>query len=122
MKRFDFGLQSAVLLAYVIISPLLFGILYPTTGDVSLIWIWVVIITGITGIISLVLFTLLNLVVKPEETYKFKGILPILLSSLLSTVIGEAPSKEIAEVFFVANASLLLGLYFAYTLVFLNKI
>ena len=83
MKIVDFWLQVLTLIVYIVISPILFGMLYPTTGDVALIWIWVVVVTGTTAFLSIIIFSILNVFVLPEKTYKIKGFIPLALSSFL---------------------------------------
>ncbi len=122
MKLFDLGLQAALLLAYVAISPLIFSVIYPATGDVSLIWIWVVMVAGITSLISITLNVLINLIIAPEKTYKFKVVIPLLLSSTLCFYIGETSSQEMTGAFLSGNSMLLLTLHLVYVFIFINKI
>ena len=122
MKLFDFGLQAALLLAYVVLSPLVFGLIYPATGDVSLIWTWVVMVAGVTSLTSIVLNILINLIIAPEKTYKFKVAIPLLLSSTLCFFIGETSSQVMTGAFLSGNSMLLLTLHLVYVFIFMNKI
>jgi len=88
MKIVDFWLQVLTLIIYIEVSPILFGMLYPTSGDVALIWIWVVVVTGITSFVSIFIFSILNVFVLPEKTYKIKGLIPLALSSFLMYNLG----------------------------------
>ncbi len=88
MKIVDFWLQVLTLIVYIVVSPILFGMLYPTSGDVALIWIWVVVVTGITSFVSIIIFSILNVFVLPEKTYKIKGLIPLALSSFLMYNLG----------------------------------
>jgi len=119
---FDFCLQAITLLTYVIISPFLFDLFYPTTGDVSLIWIWVIVVTGITSIASLIIFVLLNIFVSPEKTYKFKGITPLLISLILMYNIGSYPNKNMEVSFLLENIILIVSLYFINGFMFFKRI
>ena len=122
MKIFDFWFQALILIAYVIISPFLFGILYPTTGDVALIWIWVVVVTGIAATVSMIVSGILNVFVAPEKTYKIKGIIPLALSSFLMYNIGSRPNNEMEIMFLLGNIFLLVTLYSLYGIVYFKRI
>lgn len=122
MRRFDFIFQLGLLIIYVALSPILFSILYPTTGDQSLIWIWVVVTSGITSIISLLIFTLLNLLFDPRKLYWTKGIFPLVLSSFLAFRIGSGLNEDNKAAFLLGNFVILVVLYGIYGLVFHKKI
>lgn len=122
MKKFDFLLQSLTLLVYIVVSPFLFGILYPTTGDQALIWIWVVVVTGMASISSLVIFVFLNVFVVPEKTYKIKGLVTIALSTILMYNLGNRPNSKMEMTFLFGNIFLLAVLYCINGIVFFNRI
>lgn len=122
MKKFDFLLQSLTLVVYIAVSPALFGILYPTTGDQALIWIWVVGVTGMTSIAALVIFVFLNVFVVPEKTYKIKGLVTIALSTILMYNLGNRPNSKMEMTFLFGNIFLLAVLYCINGIVFFNRI
>ena len=122
MKRFDFYLQAVTLMLYVVLCPLLFGQLHGGSGDQRLIWMWVVLVTGISSLISLALFILLNFFVDFEKTYKYKVLLPLALSSFLMYNISSHLPVEKEIKFILANTLLLLVLYFANGIVISRKI
>jgi len=122
MKIVDFWLQVLTLIVYIVVSPILFGMLYPTTGDVALIWIWVVVVTGTTAFFSIIFSSILNVFVSPEKTYKIKGLIPLALSSFLMYNLGETPNDEMELMFLLGNSGLLVVLYIVYGILFFRKI
>ena len=121
MKLYDAIAQFITLLVYVGISPFLFGVIYPTTGDVSMIWIWVVVVTGMTAGLSYVYLVMQNFFLPPERTYWAKGLVPLMLSSFLAFKLGEIQEEDIRTTFLIMNAFILVGLYFLYAQLFARK-
>jgi len=121
MKLFDFWLQFFTLITYIVISPFVFGLLFPTTGDVLLIWIWVVVVAGITSILSMITFIILNVFVDPARTYKMKGLIPLGFSSILMYNIGSELSDEMEVNFIYGNIFLLVTVYVINGIVFFKK-
>ena len=122
MRIVDFWLQVLTLIVYIVVSPILFGILYPTSGDVALIWIWVVVVTGITSFVSIIVFSILNVFVSPEKTYKIKVLIPLALSTFFMYNLGETPNDKMELMFALGNSGLLVVLYIVYGILFFKKI
>ena len=84
--------------------------------------IWVVVVTGTTSFVSIIVFIILNVFVSPEKTYKIKGLIPLALSSFLMYNLGETPNDEMELMFLLGNSGLLVVLYIAYGILFFRKI
>ena len=120
-RTLDFALHTFIFFLYVMISPLLYGVVYPSTGDQAMIWIWVVMINLIASAVSLGVFIVLNFITSPDSTYKYKGIITLVCSSLLSFILGQPP-EEVRIAFLLMNAGILILLYLLYIKVYKLKI
>ncbi len=76
--------------------------------------IWVVVVTGTTSFVSIIVFIILNVFVSPEKTYKIKGLIPLALSTFFMYNLGETSSDEMEHMFELGNSSLLVVLYIVY--------
>lgn len=120
-SKSSFLLDSAILLVYFILSPVVFGFFYPEKiyGDGGLIYVVILFITGITLFSSVILTYFFRRIFQTNKWVDLGiGLIPLILSFLTMVLLFPELHSTAVSTFIKSNCT---EIIFLYTCVFIYK-